>query len=84
MIEMGKDGDYAIKEWTNSNNATFDGMIFEIFKNQQGHLQLVHWTEDELMQIFNEMKAYWDNEEFWDQVMIGYTDLNETEVWNHY
>jgi len=38
MIEMKKDGNYTIKEWTNSNNATFDGMIFEIFKNEKGHL----------------------------------------------
>jgi len=41
-------------------------MIFEIYKNSENHLELVHWTEDELMEMFGEMKAYWDNEEFWD------------------
>jgi hypothetical protein len=41
-------------------------MIFEIFKNTKGHLELIHWTEDELMEMFGEMKTYWDNEEFWD------------------
>jgi hypothetical protein len=42
---------------------------------------MVHWTENELMEMFGEMKEYWDNEDFWDQVMIGYTDLERSQVW---
>lgn len=85
MIEMEKDGNYTIKQWSDAtNNVTFDNMIFEIFRNPNGNLQLVHWTEDDLMGMFGEMKAYWDNEEFWDQVMVGYTDLDKSQVWEHY
>lgn len=85
LIEMENNGDYTIKEWSNAaSNMKFDNMIFEIFKNNKGHLELVHWTEDELMEMFGEMKAYWDNEEFWDQVMIGYTNLSRDEAWDHY
>lgn len=36
------------------------------------------------MGLFGEMKNYWNNEEFWDQVMIGYTDMDQDQVWNHY
>lgn len=79
MIEMEKDGNYTIKQWSDAtNNVSFDNMIFEIFRNTDGHIQLVHWTEEELMEMFGEMKEYWDNEEFWDQVMVGYTELNKT------
>jgi len=82
---MENNGDYTIKEWSNAaSNLKFDNMIFEIFKNSKGHLELVHWTEDELMEMFGEMKTYWDNEEFWDQVMIGYTNLSRDEAWDHY
>jgi len=30
------------------------------------------------------MKEYWDNEEFWDQVMVGYTHLDREQVWDRY
>jgi len=67
MIEMDKKGKYTIKQWSDAaNSVTFDNMIFEIFRDKDNHLKLVHWTEDELMEMFGEMKAYWDNEEFWD------------------
>jgi len=67
MIEMEKDGNYTIKQWTDAaNDVKFDNMIFEIFRGKDDHLELVHWTEDELMAMFGEMKEYWDNEEFWD------------------
>jgi hypothetical protein len=64
---MEQGGKYTIKQWSDAaNNVKFDNMIFEIFKNDKNHLELVHWTEDELMEMFGEMKTYWDNEEFWD------------------
>ena len=78
MIEMDSNGNYTIKEWQDPNqNYELDGLILEIFKNQDGHLQLIHWTEDDLMNMFSEMKQYWENEDFWDQVMVGYTDLTK-------
>lgn len=61
-----------------------DGFIFEIFKDPQGHLQLVHWTVDDLLSMFTEMKNYWGSEDFWDQVMVGYTDLSTDEILHHY
>jgi len=34
MIEMKKDGNFTIMQWTNATNSvTFDNMIFEIFKD---------------------------------------------------
>lgn len=27
------------------------------------------------MNMFSEMKEFWDNDEFWDQVLIGYTNI---------
>lgn len=36
------------------------------------------------MSMFTEMKQYWDNPEFWDQVMVGYTDLSKDDLLDHY
>lgn len=85
MIEMEKSGNYTIKQWTDSaSKVNFDNMIFEIYKGEDNHLKLIHWTEDDLLKMFGEMKEYWDNEEFWDQVMVGYTDLKREDVWDQY
>lgn len=79
MVELEKDGKYTIKQWSDeTNKINFDNFIFEIFRNKDGHLEMVHWTENELMEMFGEMKEYWDNEDFWDQVMVGYTDLDRS------
>ena len=58
-------------------------MIFEIFKNEKGHYQLIMWTEEDLSQMFDEMTSYWSNDEFWDQVMVGYTDLSGEDLQNY-
>lgn len=36
------------------------------------------------MGMFSEMREYWDNDEFWDQVMVGYTNYTKEEVMDHY
>ena len=77
---MDKDGNYTIKEWNDPNqDYDLDGMIFEIFKNDKGHYQLVHWTEEDLFNMVEEMMKFWDDDNFWDEVMNGYTNLNNNE-----
>lgn len=73
IIDMDSKGTYNIKEWHDPNmDYELDGMILEIFKDDKGQLKMVSWTEEELMDISKEMLTFWDDDEFWDQVVIGY------------
>jgi len=74
VIDMDSKGTYSIKEWHDPNmDYELDGMILEIFKDDKGQLKMVSWTEEELYDIQREMLTFWDDDEFWDQVVIGYT-----------
>lgn len=74
VIDMDTKGTYTIKEWHDPNmDYELDGMILEIFKDDKGQLKLVSWTAEELYDIQREMLTFWDDDEFWDQVVIGYT-----------
>lgn len=55
-------------------------MIFEIIKakkddGDKAHFELIQWTEEELFKMFEEMTTNWDNEEFWESVMMGYAGV---------
>ena len=55
-------GNYTIQEWVDPTaDFDIDGMIFELFHNTEGHIQLVHWTVTDLMELFTEMKKFWGN-----------------------
>ena len=85
MIDMDTFGNYTIQEWVDpSLQYDIDGMIFELFHNKDGHLELVHWTVDDLLEMFTEMKNFWGSSEYWDQVMVGYTDLSTEALLKHY
>jgi len=82
---MDTKGVYDIKEWHDPNmDYELDGMLLEIFKDDKGKLKMVAWTEEELMDIQREMLAFWDDDKFWDQVVIGYTGTTETADYNMY
>ena len=73
IIDMDSKGTYTIKEWHDPKmDYELDGMILEIFKDDAGTLKMVSWTEEELLDISKEMLTFWDDDEFWDQVVIGY------------
>ena len=41
---------------------------------------MVQWSEDELFDMVEEMQKFWDDDNFWDEVMDGYMDkLDGTE-----
>jgi len=64
---MDKAGNYTIVEWNDPNkDYDLDGLIIEIFKNDDDKLQLVKWTEEELLDMQKEMLAFWDDKDFWD------------------
>lgn len=35
---------------------------------------MVQWSEDELFDMVEEMQKFWDDDNFWDEVMDGYMD----------
>jgi hypothetical protein len=35
---------------------------------------MVQWSEDELFDMVDEMKKFWDDDNFWNEVMDGYMD----------
>jgi hypothetical protein len=77
---MDDSGNYTIKEWVDPNkDYELDGLIFEIFKNEQGRYQLLQWTEEEIIDMVEEMFTFKDEDKFWDQVIIGYTDMVITD-----
>lgn len=79
IIDMDSKGTYTIKEWHDPNmDYELDGMILEIFKDDQGVLKMVSWTEEELLDITKEMLTFWDDDKFWDQVLTGYLGFNDS------
>ena len=86
IIDLDTKGTYNIKEWHDPKmDYELDGMILEIFKDDKGQLKMVHWTEDELLDISKEMLTFWDDDEFWDQVTIGYIgDTKAVSEFNMY
>lgn len=36
------------------------------------------------MNMVTEMRQYWENDSFWDQVMVGYTDLSSDDLHEHF
>lgn len=80
---MDSKGNYTIKEWHDPNkDYELDGMILEIFKDDVGNLKMISWTEEELMDISKEMVTFWDDDDYWDQVVIGYNDNNALSEFN--
>lgn len=76
LIEMDKNGNYTIKEWDTAGDSEdkfeLDEMMLEIYKNKDGHYQMIEWKYQELYDMIAEMVAYQNNDYYWKQVMEGY------------
>ena len=77
---MDPQGNYTIQQWADPNQDFDGGLILEFYRNENSEIEMIYWAEDDLYYTFGQMRHYWDTEQFWDQVMIGYTDLIQQQL----